>query len=166
MTNPWTAPRLPKGNSTRRSLFWVSFGGSSPTADSNLDDRTRSSERSVHPSNQLLLTTHRTDPWQTDALGANPDSVTKTEHKLKGSGIIASRHRQTVSNKLTAGNLKQKEVVNQRNFIRHQPRKQENFRFPKDSENCSCDLTIWPILESLFVLVPTLLLTQHSNKTR
>jgi len=112
-----------------------------------------------------LITANDLQNWSV-ALGAKADSVPKTKHKLQESGIIASRHGQTVSNKLTAGNLKQKEVVNQRNFIRHQPRKQENFRFPKDSENCSCDLTIWPILESLFVLVPTLLLTQHSNKTR
>jgi len=52
----------------------------------------RALEKPVRPNNYLPLTAYRTDPWQTDAFGAKPDVVPKTERKLQGSGIIASRH--------------------------------------------------------------------------
>jgi hypothetical protein len=119
----------------------------------------------IRPNNYLPLTICRTDPWQADVLDAEPSVVTETEHEFSVSDIIASRHGQTVSNKLTAGNLKWHKVVNQRNFIRRQPRKQENFRYPKTSGNCSCDSDDLAYTRQFVGSAIALLLTQRSNKT-
>ena len=115
------------------NLLWVSFGGSSPTADSNLEGRTRSSENAGQ-SKQLITANDLQNliRGQETHLGANPNFVPKTEHKLQESGIIASRHGKLVLNKLTAGNLLRNEVVIGRTLSVTSLRTQENFRFSDD----------------------------------
>src|SRR5258708_28879657 len=79
-------------NRHRRNLFWVSLGGSSPTANRKLEDRAQSPEMPIRPNNYLPLTICRTDSWQADVLDTEPSVVTKTEHEFSVSDIVASRH--------------------------------------------------------------------------
>lgn len=105
----------------------MSLGGSSPTANRKLEDRAQSPEMPIRPNNYLPLTICRTDPWQADVLDSEPSVVTKTEHELSVSDIIASRHGKTVLNKLTAGQPQVAQRCNSTHFTRHQPQNAREF---------------------------------------
>jgi hypothetical protein len=78
-----------------------------------------------------LITANDFQNWSV-ALGAKADSVPKTEHKPKESGIIASRHRKLSRTSLRLGNLLRKKVVIGKTVAVPSLRTQENFRFPDD----------------------------------